>query len=266
MLGVQQLTDLIKFSRSVGMEPLVEVHTDQEMEIALNAGAKVIGVNNRNLHNFQLDLDTTARILKVAEKRGVSWKLNSQEPEEKPDILVAALSGISTAADVAEFQRLGVSCCLIGETLMKSNDPRATLQQLLAGVDHSSPTKGLKPIVKTCGITNSEDAVTALQSGANLVGIIFAPSSRKVTMEAGKEIVSAVRKYGERDHAIDLKIVVEKILADNVKHPNIEFGNILRKITLRQPLTVGVFQDQPVEEVCTFIVVIISCVIVSNSC
>lgn len=53
------------------MEPLVEVHTDQEMEIALDAGARVIGVNNRNLHTFELDLATTERVAQVARKRGI---------------------------------------------------------------------------------------------------------------------------------------------------------------------------------------------------
>jgi anthranilate synthase / indole-3-glycerol phosphate synthase / phosphoribosylanthranilate isomerase len=68
---VQQLRKLIEFCRLQGMEPLVEVHTDQEMEIALDVGARVIGVNNRNLHTFELDLGTTERVAQVAHKRGI---------------------------------------------------------------------------------------------------------------------------------------------------------------------------------------------------
>ena len=68
---VSQLSRLIAFCRQQGMEPLVEVHTDQEMEIALDAGARVIGVNNRNLHTFELDLATTERVAQVARKRGI---------------------------------------------------------------------------------------------------------------------------------------------------------------------------------------------------
>lgn len=110
VLGVHQLKDLILFSRSQGMEPLVEVHTDREMEIALDCEAKVIGVNNRNLHTFQLDLETTARVLKVAERKGKSWRVNSSSAEE-PDFCVAALSGITTA----EVRKgiLSVLSCLV---------------------------------------------------------------------------------------------------------------------------------------------------------
>ena len=105
-----------------GMEPLVEVHTDREMEIALAAGAKVIGVNNRNLHTFKLDLDTTERAIGIAAKKGFSWQLTASG--ELPDIMIAALSGITSSDDVALFRKAGVSCVLVGETLMKSSDPK----------------------------------------------------------------------------------------------------------------------------------------------
>ena len=94
VLGVNQLKDLISFSRKQGMEPLVEVHTDREMEIALDCGARVIGVNNRNLHSFQLDLKTTERILQVAQMKQKSWRLDGSN---KPDVLIAALSGITSS-------------------------------------------------------------------------------------------------------------------------------------------------------------------------
>ena len=94
MLGVDQLTDLIGFSRKQGMEPLVEVHTDREMEIALDCGARVIGVNNRNLHSFQLDLKTTERILQVAQRKQKSWRIDGSS---EPDLLIAALSGITSS-------------------------------------------------------------------------------------------------------------------------------------------------------------------------
>lgn len=76
ILEVDRLQRLIKRSREWGMEPLVEVNTLQEMEIALDAGAKVIGVNNRNLHTFQLDLGTTERVMEVAKQRGLRYAIN----------------------------------------------------------------------------------------------------------------------------------------------------------------------------------------------
>jgi anthranilate synthase/indole-3-glycerol phosphate synthase/phosphoribosylanthranilate isomerase len=62
---------LFRCSRENGLEPLVEVNTLEEMDIALDAGAKVIGVNNRNLHTFKLDLGTTERVMEAARKRGL---------------------------------------------------------------------------------------------------------------------------------------------------------------------------------------------------
>lgn len=122
VLGVGQLKDLITFSRKWGMEPLVEVHTERDMEIALDCGAKFIGVNNRNLHTFQLDLDTTERALSVARRRGVSWTFepgttSASGAARSPDITVLSLSGVSSADDVRGFKRLGVSGVLVGTYL-----------------------------------------------------------------------------------------------------------------------------------------------------
>jgi anthranilate synthase / indole-3-glycerol phosphate synthase / phosphoribosylanthranilate isomerase len=68
---VDQLARLLAFSRAQGMEPLVEVHTDEEMAIALDAGARHVGVNSRNLHTFKLDMDTTQRVARIAAERGL---------------------------------------------------------------------------------------------------------------------------------------------------------------------------------------------------
>lgn len=120
VLGVSQLRDLIAFSRKWGMEPLVEVHTERETEIALDCGAKVIGVNNRNLHTFQLDLDTTERALNVARKRGVTWhhQTAAGSGSGSPDITVLSLSGVTSAEDVQGFRKLGVSGVLVGKCLL----------------------------------------------------------------------------------------------------------------------------------------------------
>ena len=117
VLGVNQLADLIQFSRAMGMEPLVEVHTQQAMEIALRCQATVIGVNNRNLHTFQLDLETTEKALEVAKSRGVDWvyKPDATKPAQYPAITVVSLSGVTSAQDVQVFRKLGVSGVLVGK-------------------------------------------------------------------------------------------------------------------------------------------------------
>ena len=246
ILGVNQLENLIEFSRSVGMEPLVEVHTGKEMEIALEKGAKVIGVNNRNLHTFQLDLDTTSRAISIAREKGYSWELKKKG--EIPDLMIAALSGITSNDDVRQFRSEGVSCVLVGETLMKSSNPKATITELL---DVSSNKEIKQPIIKTCGMKKESDVSVALQAGANLLGVIFAKSPRTATVEEAKAIVQTVRKYGERSSSINFSNEIATVRRD-LPTSKIWYSRLLesiRKTTLRKPLVVGVFQDQSVDEI-----------------
>lgn len=269
ILGVQQLQDLIACSRALGMEPLVEVHTKREMEIALDCGARVIGVNNRNLHSFQLDLDTTARAISVAEARGLSWRpVDPSGRTRAPDVTVAALSGITSAEDVSGFRDVGVGCCLVGETLMKSADPGATIASFLkggrldsvgAGSDGdgvSGGAGGVRPrtLVKICGLTRLQDASAALAAGTSLLGVIFAKSPRVATIALARDIVQTVRQYGERSTAVGFSSEMAAMRASPGKRltPKDWFSrgaDLLRVTTLRRPLVVGVFQDQTAEEI-----------------
>ena len=110
-----KLCRLMERSRSLGMEPLVEVNNADEMERALASGAKVIGINNRDLRNFRVDLGTTERLAK----------------QVSDDILLTALSGISTREDVLRFQAAGAGAVLVGEALMVADDPAAAIRTLV---------------------------------------------------------------------------------------------------------------------------------------
>ncbi|HEX3038751.1 MAG TPA: indole-3-glycerol phosphate synthase TrpC [Caproiciproducens sp.] len=111
-------TDTVKKYISVcdrlGLSALVEAHTRDEAESALRAGARVIGVNNRNLKTFEVDLNTCTG-------------LRTLVPE---NILYVAESGIRTARDVALLRQENVNAVLIGETLMRSKDKKAELHRL----------------------------------------------------------------------------------------------------------------------------------------
>jgi anthranilate synthase/indole-3-glycerol phosphate synthase/phosphoribosylanthranilate isomerase len=109
-----KLGRLMARSRELGMEPLVEVNTALEMERALAAGARVVGINNRDLRSFRVDLGTTGRIAGMAPR----------------DVLLAALSGISTRADVERFQAAGAGAVLVGESLMVAPDPAEKIREL----------------------------------------------------------------------------------------------------------------------------------------
>lgn len=110
------LNDLMAFSRELGMEPLVEVNNTEEIERALTAGALVIGINNRDLRSFNVDLGTTDRLAAMVSR----------------EVVLAALSGISTREDVERFEAAGARAVLVGEALMLAEDPAAKIRELRA--------------------------------------------------------------------------------------------------------------------------------------
>ena len=188
MLTDEHLKQLYDYSVSLGMEPLVEVNNPDEMTRALKLGAKVVGVNNRNLHDFNVDMETTSRLADAANKGGV---------------ILCALSGISGRSDVAKYIEEGVGAVLVGEALMRAKDKRAFIHELLglpwtttlAAEGAAGPVGGQgTPLVKICGLSTVEAAVTAAEAGADMVGMILAPGTRRsVTLERADEIVKAVR-------------------------------------------------------------------------
>ena len=98
----------------LGLAALVEVHDEREVQMAVNAGARIIGVNNRNLKDFTVDVENSSR-------------LQSLVPE---DILFVAESGVKTGADIEALQEIGVDAVLIGEAMMHAEDKKAKLKEL----------------------------------------------------------------------------------------------------------------------------------------
>ncbi|NLN86660.1 MAG: indole-3-glycerol phosphate synthase TrpC [Syntrophomonadaceae bacterium] len=114
LLDTTILRDYINACDELGISALVEAHDEREIESALNAGARVIGVNNRNLRDFTVDLGNCIRLRQLV-------------PEE---ILFVAESGINTAAQVQRLRQQGVNGILIGEALMLSPDKKAMIKEL----------------------------------------------------------------------------------------------------------------------------------------
>ena len=102
-LEQKQLVDLMQAARNYRLDALVEVHTDEELARALEAGANIIGINNRDLATFDVDL-------------GVTEKVSAQVPD---DVLLVSESGIKSAEDVARVGACGVDAILVGEALMR---------------------------------------------------------------------------------------------------------------------------------------------------
>ena len=114
LLDTETIREWIKLCDMLGLSALVEAHTEDEVKSAVSAGARIIGVNNRNLRDFTVDITNSIRLRNLV-------------PSE---ILFVAESGIKTRADVAELENAGVNGVLIGETLMRSKDKKAMLDEL----------------------------------------------------------------------------------------------------------------------------------------
>ncbi|KAL3230412.1 Multifunctional tryptophan biosynthesis protein [Nakaseomyces bracarensis] len=107
MLTKEELANLYKFAKQLDLEPLVEVNSKEELDIAIDIGSKVIGVNNRDLHSFNVDLNTTSALI-------------SHVPS---GTLLIALSGITSPSDAENYKKDGVHGFLVGEALMRSEKP-----------------------------------------------------------------------------------------------------------------------------------------------
>jgi indole-3-glycerol phosphate synthase len=114
ILDVAQMRGFRELAAEYGMAALVEVHDDRDLDAALDSGADIVGVNNRNLHTFEVTLDTSLRLV-----------------EKIPaEVVKVAESGIHSRADVQRLSAAGFHAFLVGEHLMKSADPAAALREL----------------------------------------------------------------------------------------------------------------------------------------
>lgn len=114
ILTEQQIRQYLRLCDALGLSALVEAHDEQEVQTALRAGARVIGVNNRNLKDFSVDTSNSRRLRALIPR----------------DVLFVSESGVSSAADVEALRRIGADAVLIGETLMRAKDKKAKLNEL----------------------------------------------------------------------------------------------------------------------------------------
>jgi indole-3-glycerol phosphate synthase/phosphoribosylanthranilate isomerase len=137
---------------SLGLSSLVEAHDDQEIQMAIRAGARIIGVNNRNLKDFTVDVRNA----------------RNHRAQVPCDILFVSESGIKTPQDIDILRDANVDAVLIGETLMRAKDKPAMLDYL----------KG-KTRLKICGMRRPQDIEYANQTRPDYIGFIFDPSRKR---------------------------------------------------------------------------------------
>ncbi|CAF0689163.1 indole-3-glycerol phosphate synthase TrpC [Candidatus Methylacidithermus pantelleriae] len=117
ILPPKRLQKLASRARSLGLEVLVEVHDRYELELALEAGSRIVGINNRDLRDFTVDLRTTEQLL----------------PEIPPECIVVSESGIREPEQVGWLRNLGVDAILVGEALMRASDPSGKVRAFRKG-------------------------------------------------------------------------------------------------------------------------------------
>ncbi|MGN0165723.1 MAG: indole-3-glycerol phosphate synthase TrpC [Lachnospiraceae bacterium] len=114
LLDEETLKKYLDIAKSLRLSALVEAHDEGEIRMAVNAGAEIIGVNNRNLKDFTVDINNSGRLRNLVPK----------------DIIFVSESGIKTAEDINNLRKMGVDAVLIGETLMRAADKKAELNKL----------------------------------------------------------------------------------------------------------------------------------------
>ena len=114
ILSEEQLKEYREIADTLGLSALVEAHDEEEIRMALRSGARIIGVNNRNLKDFSVDTENSRRLREMVPS----------------DVLFVSESGVRTPEDVAKLREIGVDAVLIGETLMRAEDKKAKLAEL----------------------------------------------------------------------------------------------------------------------------------------
>lgn len=112
ILGESEIREYLQICDELGLSALVETHDEREVQMAIDAGARVIGVNNRNLKDFSVNTDNSRRLRELI----------------PPEVLFVSESGVQTAEDVAALRKIGADAVLIGETLMRATDKKRSWQ------------------------------------------------------------------------------------------------------------------------------------------
>lgn len=168
LLSAEQIQEYLEIARSLNMDVIVEVHDEDELKRALQTDANIIGINNRDLHSFKINLKTTQKLAKKIKGR-----------------VVVAESGIATKADVAKLPN-NVAAMLIGTSLMKSKDPQKKIASLIGKPN---------PLLKICGVQSLKEAQLCQKLGVDFIGLNFVPESpRRISLQLADKIIQKLHK------------------------------------------------------------------------
>ena len=191
-LDVPTLTKFRELADSLGLSSLVEAHDEKEVQMAIDCGARIIGVNNRNLKDFTVDVQNSVRLRNLVQD----------------DVIFVSESGLETPEDIQVLRDNNIGVALMGETFMRSPNKVEKLAYLYGSTYYT-------PKVKMCGISKVETIPAVVEAKPNYMGLVFAPSKRQVTVDQAKTLVEElhkvyVKKYGsdtEQDKDDTIKTV-----------------------------------------------------------
>ena len=175
-LDVPTLTKFRELADSLGLSSLVEAHDEAEVQMAIDCGARIIGVNNRNLKDFTVDVQNSVRLRNLVED----------------DVIFVSESGLETPEDIQVLRDNNIGVALMGETFMRSPNKVEKLAYLYGPTYYT-------PKIKMCGISKVETIPAVVEAKPDYMGLVFAPSKRQVTVDQAKILVSELHKqYANR--------------------------------------------------------------------
>ena len=184
-LDVPTLTKFRELADSFGLSSLVEAHDEHEVQMAIDCGARIIGVNNRNLKDFTVDVQNSVRLRNLVQD----------------DVIFVSESGLETPEDIQVLRDNNIGVALMGETFMRSPNKVEKLAYLYGPTYYT-------PKVKMCGISKVETIPAIVDAKPDYMGLVFAPSKRQVTVEQAKTLVEELHKqYAVRYNSETIKTV-----------------------------------------------------------
>ena len=170
-LDVPTLTKFRELADSLGLSSLVEAHDEHEVQMAIDCGARIIGVNNRNLKDFTVDVQNSVRLRNLVQD----------------DVIFVSESGLETPEDIQVLRDNNIGVALMGETFMRSPNKVEKLAYLYGSTYYT-------PKVKVCGISKVETIPAVVEAKPDYMGLVFAPSKRQVTVDQAKTLVEELHK------------------------------------------------------------------------
>ena len=170
-LDVPTLTKFRELADSLGLSSLVEAHDEHEVQMAIDCGARIIGVNNRNLKDFTVDVQNSVRLRNLVQD----------------DVIFVSESGLETPEDIQVLRDNNIGVALMGETFMRSPNKVEKLAYLYGSTYYT-------PKVKMCGISKVETIPAVVEAKPDYMGLVFASSKRQVTVDQAKTLVEELHK------------------------------------------------------------------------